>query len=380
MGIILITVREDLGRTDYYNPADNDGTDPVAIQSVGGLSGIAVTDTGLGGDFTYLTAPGSGTRFTAGTNILNAANGGGVTMQHTFTGTSLKGVGTTIDPFSITDEFTIHLTCYNALDVLLETVSLDFTGGLVAGTAPYIGALSDDFDIAKVIIAIDPIASQLYFDDYDIVRSANAIGDPHFVGYNGESYDVMGIPNRFFNILSDYNVQCNAFFKECKVKHGRTHLETMGFKIGTPETGLTKIIYSAKEPPIFQDSIISKGFRQSFYSGIGSIKGEIRFDGETLRIDTGNYFFNLSREIEWHEQVIVLKSSINQKVGKINPHGILGQTANFKRKKLAKYKAKQGEGIIEGTFRDYRVKSLFDDSFIFNRFNTYDIKKRKLIL
>ncbi len=39
-------------------------------------------------------------------------------------------------------------------------------------------------------------------------------GDPHFVGFEGEKYDVMGENLKWFNLLTDKDTQANAFFEE----------------------------------------------------------------------------------------------------------------------------------------------------------------------
>src|SRR5258708_1475632 len=38
------------------------------------------------------------------------------------------------------------------------------------------------------------------------------VGDPHFYGFEGESFDFMGKPNRYYNLLTDTEVQVNAYF------------------------------------------------------------------------------------------------------------------------------------------------------------------------
>merc|ERR1711976_210029 len=52
--------------------------------------------------------------------------------------------------------------------------------------------------------------------------------------------------------------------------------------------------------------------------------------------------------------------------GKVNPHGLLGQTANFKGP--VRPRNKNGLGVIEGTVKDYEVRSLFGLDFKFNRY------------
>lgn len=390
MTLNLITSRASLGRTDYYAPINNASPspppcdEPVITTSISGLIGTAQTnDLSLnnGGGFVYAVTDGSN-RFAAGIDVLQAINStDGVQILHTITGTSVKGVGTRIDVPSASDGFDATLACYDALGFFLGSVTLNFVGGIVAGTAPYIGVLSDQFDIARVVLETDPVGTQVFFDDYDLVRSAQAIGDPHFVGFNGEKYDVMGYPGKCFNILSDSNIQCNALFEQCKNMYvGYTHLAEIGIQIGNNETGIKKITYSATEKPTFEENEIKENTHIIFESGITNTKAYIKYNKNKLIVDSGNYFIEFTKEIEWHEPVIAMRTNINKNIGVINPHGILGQTANFTTKKKAKKRSKQGEGILENTFIDYYTKSLFDNNFLFNRFNPVNSKIFRKIL
>ena len=49
------------------------------------------------------------------------------------------------------------------------------------------------------------------------------------------------------------------------------------------------------------------------------------------------------------------------------PHGIVGQTADHDGI-ARRSEGRNGEGIIEGTYRDYEVSSLWADDFRFNKY------------
>ena len=72
-------------------------------------------------------------------------------------------------------------------------------------------------DIIAAVLATKLISACPYTPVGPVVITPNALltsvlGDPSFVGFHGQSFQVHGIPNRFFNLLSTPTLQFNALF------------------------------------------------------------------------------------------------------------------------------------------------------------------------
>ncbi|NIQ13249.1 MAG: hypothetical protein GTO02_02210, partial [Candidatus Dadabacteria bacterium] len=67
-------------------------------------------------------------------------------------------------------------------------------------------------------------------------RKSPGVNMPLFSGLEGEKFQFDGIPNRFFNLLTDEDIQVNAYFNS----HNR--IDLIGVKIGE-----SKIKWSAQD-------------------------------------------------------------------------------------------------------------------------------------
>ena len=62
-------------------------------------------------------------------------------------------------------------------------------------------------------------------------------GDPHFVGADGEKYDIKGKPGKTYNLIADKDMSVNARFAAYGNK-GNTVMEALGFNFGKDKLSL----------------------------------------------------------------------------------------------------------------------------------------------
>ena len=68
--------------------------------------------------------------------------------------------------------------------------------------------------VATGLIVVCPynLAGPVVITPAALSAPTSVLGDPSFVGFHGQSFQVHGIPNRYFNLLSTSSVQFNALF------------------------------------------------------------------------------------------------------------------------------------------------------------------------
>jgi len=219
---------------------------------------------------------------------------------------------------------------------------------------------------------------------FDLRYSFNALevsgaGDPHFTGLHGESFDVMGEPNKWFNIFSDKNFQLNSYFVQgCASKPNVTAMGKVSMLIGPHRLhfditcnatldGTTSLLRVGSVTPIGENGI---------YGSIHHIHPQVYF------IDTPNYAVRLNPFIidpvyqkpgmPFHGNDCI-KGYFNLNVhakdsAGTNAHGILGQTISHTHETNIINHQIQGQGEIEGVFTEYEVSSEFATDDKFNRY------------
>ncbi len=186
---------------------------------------------------------------------------------------------------------------------------------------------------------------------------------PIFSGFEGEEFQFDGIPNKFFNLLTDEIIQVNAYFNAHK------RIDLIGIKIGKstikwsahgdqPEVNGQKLHHRSYVPfdtQIYHTFVEVKPLMDGSRKAILHISaGKYKFDvvkNKNCSV-TLPYFFNFS--------AIIYN-------GNARPHGIVGQTADFNGVSRIS-KGNQGEGIIAGNPLDYIVSDLWGNDFRYNKF------------
>ncbi len=212
-------------------------------------------------------------------------------------------------------------------------------------------------------------------------------GDPHLYGFEGERFDLHGEPNKYYNLLSDVNLQINALFGNWNNEPESTIIKKIGIKVGQP-TSFNYIVMENDGLITFNGEKLSSRMVFDFDSNgyLAFAEPKTTFDG--FNVDTpdirhaGSFEGALLHLRLPAYEIQVLKSSEPLSDGSrgfflnflasilnknVRPHGIIGQTADFDGK-ARESTGRQGEGVIEGIYTDYEVGSLMSDDFKYNKF------------
>jgi hypothetical protein len=201
--------------------------------------------------------------------------------------------------------------------------------------------------------------------------------DPHFVGLQGEAYHVMGEPKKWFNIISDFDFQFNAYFESpCEGKWGLSYMTKFAFLVKG-----WQIMIDTTGNPTINNNIIWINRWGSVPLGVNGTYGAFGRPWENnFWLDTPEWGFTIERHIVdfsiqkpgwmfWGTNCVPAYfnlQAVNEKAKHMNVHGLLGQTAHHKHKEANT--GAQGEGEIEGTYKDYEVSGPFGTDFKFNRY------------
>ncbi len=184
-------------------------------------------------------------------------------------------------------------------------------------------------------------------------------GDPHFVGQDGGLYDVQGELNKFYNLLSDQNVQVNAQFVEPRSQiEGLTVVGQVGI---TTVDG--QILVNRNGSVEFNGESVSL-IEGAPFTVDGTMVEKV---GNDIIITTGEYkikFVN-SRTTD------IRFSSPNANADGVLPDGLWGFTVDSDSAAVSGRRGvgAQGEGALKDVFSNFEVSGLFDVGFeLHNKF------------
>lgn len=209
-----------------------------------------------------------------------------------------------------------------------------------------------------------------------MLPSCGIQGDPEFVGFRGQRYEIHGIPGSIFAIVSSPAVQYNAEFvflgaksdRECDATrthpwtHPGTYLGQLGFMIGDERVlivpgdcvdGITSVTVNGKAISI-GDVHHFDGPNNQVLSYTDAHTLHIALTELDLTLENSDHFFN--------QQVSLTPAG--QRTHRM--HGLLGQTWSTKT-----YRDEAGQKhYIEGHPNDYLIQDddIFGTDFIFNMF------------
>lgn len=206
-------------------------------------------------------------------------------------------------------------------------------------------------------------------------------GDPQFTGLRGQTYQVHGVPDEVFSIVSDVDLQYNSRFVLLKkgacptvdgkpidtpcFTHTGTYLGELGLETaagdrlyiqaGSATTGFAQITLN--------DRAMTVGEHHALQSLAGRTHGYVRLvSSHRVVVQAGNFWFEFTNSDMF----------VNQRVAMIDAkqetsHGLLGQTWS-----TVIYDAAATIPWIEGSVFDYAMADheLFSHRFIFNRFQS----------
>jgi len=205
-------------------------------------------------------------------------------------------------------------------------------------------------------------------------------GDPEFMGFLGQKFEVHGVPNSVFNIITSPLLQYNALFvyigeksdyaAKCNTTrthpwtHAGTYLGTLGFKTvggdkvmlasGSCLDGIKSVKVNGKVIKVGDKVELTGAESQSqsvFFKN--QFQVELKFAEVELTLTNSDMFFN--------QQVAMTTYGEEN----LQTHGLLGQTWND-----ATYTTGGVRRVYEGVSSDYLVQDedLFGDEFVYNRF------------
>ena len=212
-----------------------------------------------------------------------------------------------------------------------------------------------------------------------VVAPGQIAGDPQFTGLRGQSYQVHGVPDEVFSIVSDVDLQYNSRFVllkkgDCPNIEGKpvdtpcfTHpgtylgelaIETVAgdrvyIQAGSATAGFGRITLN--------DEDLLIGEHHALKAMEGRTPGYVRLmSSHRVVVQAGNFWFEFTNSDMF----------VNQRVAMIDAkqetsHGLLGQTWS-----TVIYDASSTIPWIEGSVFDYAMADhqLFSHKFIFNRF------------
>jgi len=244
-----------------------------------------------------------------------------------------------------------------------------------------------------------------FLDDVSLVQQGpvppmfSAVGDPQFHGLLGQSYQIHGIDNTIYSIISQFDFSFTSRFVylssgRCPLyasamncwSHPGSYFGAIGIQTadgnkilieaGDWSKGFSKVEINNKNINIGDDSegnnssssIITIGGANSNNNNslvltlIDRYLLSIQYSIWIFHIDNSDMFVNINR---------VEISSWSQLVSQIKPHGLLGQT--WKRQGRKSQEAgKQVKEVIEGDVDDYTINEgdgMFGYDFIYNKFH-----------
>lgn len=204
-------------------------------------------------------------------------------------------------------------------------------------------------------------------DVFKINEGARIWGDPHFIGADGDKYDVTGEIGRTYNLLSDRDLQINGHFGKYGEKEGVSIIDELGITMGDDKIGFNK----AGELTINGETLTEDKI---------TLDDRIEKKGNKVIVHADEY--DLTLETVGGKYININFASDNATYDDVNPHGLWGLSVDGVKIDGDTDKNAQGGGAIlklDGTrsttgdkdsFKAYEVGDIFDTSFSnFNRFD-----------
>jgi hypothetical protein len=291
---------------------------------------------------------------------------------------------------------TVHIAASNPLDNSVVRIS---NGGLpvgavwsnvdgLAATATIVFTASVVGDFSIVLIAKEPHNLQTT-TTFTFHCVGGVIGDPQFMGFIGQSFQVHGISNMVYNVLSTPSIQYNALFRY--LDSGKCRKGTACFAHPGNYFGEVGVTFTASTGPVsmfVESGSVDTGLTVSINGTVMAVGDsatagiytisipnafEAVIDSEefSIRIQNSDLFLNqdvsigsgLMKQIAAYKSVVKSgdAAAAEELLAKL-PHGILGQTWNAKT-----YSNRWKH--IEGQLFDYQVNDgIMGTDFKFNRF------------
>lgn len=210
-------------------------------------------------------------------------------------------------------------------------------------------------------------------------------GDPHFRGFDGQQYDIMGEPGKHYCLISARNFTLNARFAAFREW---TIMDQVGLRF--PGTGLFFDLSIEVGRPVVWMNHARVLWTATFDTGLRDtagrpVPGGIQVLDRKSLVHAGRYIL----EVAWCDD----HGAPHPKFGKLAiphldiylypahsagdadegplPHGLLGVTTRGTYSPLPA--SEQGDGVLDAlepgsTYRDYEVADLWSTGFKFNQY------------
>lgn len=230
--------------------------------------------------------------------------------------------------------------------------------------------------------------SQNYFDtrtlSYTLTTSlVVASGDPHFIGFTGDSFDFMGEAGSVFSLFSSHDLLINARFDKAQNPHlfNYSFEPTFMTEIGIRQGETNWVAFSHHSDPKMAP------FKEVVGSNATTTPQTFALDNNgiatwtppgTFIITFPQYVIKLTREYERtqlaHDVVEVFMGVTMTLTSEFEgmAHGVVGQTiVPLSNRLVGPNDLLQGGGKIQGVWKDYVIPNghLFGHDFSFNLFN-----------
>jgi hypothetical protein len=208
---------------------------------------------------------------------------------------------------------------------------------------------------------------------------SNIQGDPQFVGIHGQSYQVHGLPDRIFNLISTFNLQLNSKFSyldsgynaaqmaSSRVKNMKLPITASWTHPGTYLTELGLKIDSAKI------NVVAGSYKDGFAAlTLNGVKINV---GEKIKLNKDSYIHCITRNaLRVHTPIFKFKivnsdmffnidninfSELQNKISVDQISGIIGQSVDPKFKNI--------DNLYDFLIQD--DGDIFSDQFADNRFD-----------
>jgi len=225
-----------------------------------------------------------------------------------------------------------------------------------------------------------------YVDDISVVAGGSANGDPHFIGFDGVSFDFMGKADLVFPLFSSQDLQVNARFKSAEHPQffNYSFAPTFMGEIGISQGDSNWIVLTHAEDPKLSPlkEVLPSNNQQHNNAPLTFLLNNagvaVWYPPATLVVSFPQYIITVTRQYEYTQlrsdvyEVYMGVSMVLTPEFRGKAHGLLGQTMiPLKDRSVGIANSLQGGGVIEGTWEDYIVHSgnLFGTDFAFSQFN-----------
>jgi len=283
--------------------------------------------------------------------------------------------------FSATPAKQVTVTSGGFFTEVQGTGTIAFPVGTETGTL--LGVSGGNTDATQVTTA--SVTFQITY-----TYTAAVSGDPQIVGFQGQRYQIHGIPDEHFALISTPTYFMNSRFTyistgsctyndtEC-FSHAGTYISELGVVTGSNQLKLVAGSHEHGLQVYLNNELVSVGIStrlsmDSMVRVISKSRAKIVFPDVTITVANSDHFFNLGADFTdakffeaGRKQLVIASTDAKQAAIQIahtypeyNMHGLLGQTwRNI---------VWPHQRLYEGEPTDYQTNDIFSSEFLYSQF------------